>query len=99
MTSAGPCSVTSGGRIASSTGGALRNSKSFMRGVLQGLIATISVGLNVAYAASTLMGVDDARHLLHRTSFAATAAEVNTYARLTREQAIERLLATALPKA
>jgi uncharacterized protein (DUF1800 family) len=70
-----------------------------MRGVLQGLIATtLSVALNVAYAASPL-GIDDARHLLNRTSFASTAPEINTYARFTREQALERLLATARPQA
>jgi len=42
------------------------------------------------------MGADDARHLLLRTSFAATPADVATYARLTREQAVDRLIASAL---
>ncbi len=46
----------------------------------------------VAQAAAQPLGYDDAWHLLGRTSFAATPAEVETYSRLTREQAVERLL-------
>jgi len=46
-------------------------------------------------AQGTPMGTDDARHLLLRTSFAATPADVATYARLTREQAVDRLIASA----
>lgn len=46
-----------------------------------------------AQAAAQPLGYDDARHLLGRTSFAATPTEVDTYSRLTREQAVERLLA------
>ena len=41
------------------------------------------------------MGSDDARHLLERTGFGAPPAEVAAYARLSREQAVERLLAEA----
>jgi len=48
--------------------------------------------LSPAHAA-TLLGFDDARHLLNRTSFAANPEEINAFARLTREQAVDRLLA------
>ena len=39
------------------------------------------------------MGVADAQHLLWRTGFGATPAEVQGWARLTRQQAVDRLLA------
>jgi uncharacterized protein (DUF1800 family) len=38
------------------------------------------------------MGADEARHLLVRTGFGATPAEIADFARLSREQAVERLL-------
>jgi uncharacterized protein (DUF1800 family) len=41
------------------------------------------------------MDYDDARHLLNRTGFGATDAEVRAFAALSREQAIERLLVSA----
>jgi uncharacterized protein (DUF1800 family) len=41
------------------------------------------------------MGEGDARHLLNRTGFGAPPASVAAYARLSREQAVERLLASA----
>ena len=71
-----------------------------MRRVLSGVVAlALCVGLSAAHAASPLLGVDDARHLLLRTSFAATPADVEGYARLTRSQAVERLLAAARQEA
>lgn len=39
------------------------------------------------------MGFDEARHLLNRTSFAAQTAEIEEYAKLTRSDAVDRLLA------
>lgn len=39
------------------------------------------------------MGYDDAKHLLSRTGFSPTEAEVETYAALSRTQAVDRLLA------
>src|SRR5687767_9404911 len=39
------------------------------------------------------LGVDDARHLLARAGFGAAPTEIEAYARLTREQAADRLLA------
>jgi uncharacterized protein (DUF1800 family) len=44
-------------------------------------------------ASAARLGADDARHLLSRTAFGATPAEIETYSRLTREQAADRLLA------
>ncbi|MDP1681664.1 MAG: DUF1800 domain-containing protein [Burkholderiales bacterium] len=38
------------------------------------------------------MGYDDARHLLARTGFAPTESEVQTYAKLSRAQAVDKLL-------
>ena len=38
------------------------------------------------------MGFDEARHLLSRSSFAAQTNEIDDYAKLTREQAVDRLL-------
>ena len=62
------------------------------------LCASASTGLalvfaaGVAQAAGGLLGFDDARHLLNRTSFAASPEDIDAFARLTREQAVERLL-------
>src|SRR5262245_19022428 len=39
------------------------------------------------------MGADEARHLLVRTGFAAHSADIDAYAKLTRAQAVEQLLA------
>ena len=47
-----------------------------------------------ALSASGVLGFDDARHLLNRTGFAASPAEIGVFASLTREQAVERLLAS-----
>jgi len=47
-----------------------------------------------AAARTAPLGVDDARHLLGRTSFGAVPRDVAEFARLTREQAVDRLLAT-----
>jgi len=47
-----------------------------------------------AHAAAPL-GFDDARHLFNRTSFAAGPADIEAFAGLTREQAVDRLLSWA----
>ena len=52
-----------------------------------------------ATAAPAPMGADDARHLLARTGFGPTAAEVQRYAALTREQAVAQLLRDARTEA
>ena len=46
----------------------------------------------VALAAAP-MGFDEARHLLNRTSFAASVDDINAFARLTRAQGVDQLLA------
>ncbi len=43
--------------------------------------------------AAAPMGFDDARHLLNRTSFAAQVSEINEFGKLTRAEAVDRLLA------
>lgn len=64
------------------------------RPLLQVLIVALSGGLATLATAASL-GVDDARHLLSRAAFAAPPAEIESFARLTREQAVERLLSGA----
>ena len=61
------------------------------------LVCIIALLLVVATASAqptpaALMGFDEARHLLNRTSFAAQTTEIDDYAKLTREQAVDRLL-------
>ncbi len=62
---------------------------------LMGLvIAGSAVASGVATSAtSATMGMDDARHLLARTGFGPTLNEIKTYAALTREQGVARVLA------
>src|SRR6185436_14291127 len=54
-----------------------------------------SLGACVAHAAGETLGFDGARHLLNRTSFAASPRDIDAYSKLTREQAADRLLAAA----
>ena len=56
------------------------------------LLLWLLLAPGAALAAGTL-GFDDARHLLNRTSFAASVDDINAFATLTREQAADRLLA------
>jgi uncharacterized protein (DUF1800 family) len=58
------------------------------------LVAVILSGAAWITPAAPL-GFDDARHLLSRASFAAVPAEIESFARLTREQALDRLLSGA----
>jgi uncharacterized protein (DUF1800 family) len=51
------------------------------------------IALAAAFGArAQALGYDDARHLLNRTGFGATDAEVEAFAKLTRAQAVDRLL-------
>ena len=52
----------------------------------------LGVGVATAQGPTLAMGFDQARHLLNRTSFAAQTTEIDDYAQLTREQAVDRLL-------
>jgi len=67
---------------------------------MRDLIRVITLSWAIATAMPALgvpspMGEDEARLLLTRTGFAATADDVRVFSRLTREQAVERLLAGA----
>jgi uncharacterized protein (DUF1800 family) len=57
--------------------------------------------LLLAFVAQTAlaspMGTDDARHLLNRTTFGPTVAEVAEFGRLSRQEAVESLLAATSP--
>jgi uncharacterized protein (DUF1800 family) len=50
------------------------------------------MGTSIASAANGPLGFDDARHLLSRTSFTAAPADIEVFAGLTREEAVDRLL-------
>ena len=50
------------------------------------------------WAAAAPMGFDEARHLLNRTSFAASLEDIESFARLTRAQAVDQLLAWTASK-
>ena len=65
-----------------------------MRRLLTALAFTFLAG-STALATAAPLGFDDARHLLSRAGFAAPPAEVDSVSRLTREQAVDRLLAGA----
>jgi uncharacterized protein (DUF1800 family) len=52
-----------------------------------------------AKAKNSVMGFEEARHLLGRTSFAAQPREIEDYAKLTRAQAVDRLLGETRPLA
>ena len=58
---------------------------------------TAALALALPLAAQAALGFDDARHLLNRTSFAAGPADIETFAALTREQAVDRLSWTGKP--
>ena len=54
------------------------------------LVAAVTLASTVAAAAP--MGYDQARHLLARTGFGPTDAEIRSYAALTREQGVNLVL-------
>ena len=59
---------------------------------IKSLLLVVSLLAPAAAMAAAPMGFDEARHLLNRTSFAANAEDINAFAKLTREQAVDRLL-------
>src|SRR5258706_1364214 len=65
-----------------------------------GAVAIILAVIAPAAArAAVPMGFDEARHLLNRTSFAANVGDIDAFAKLTRTQAVDELLAwTAIHK-
>jgi uncharacterized protein (DUF1800 family) len=56
-------------------------------------LAWSALALTAQAAPNDTLGYDDARHLLTRTGFGATDAEIRAFAPLTRTQAVDRLLA------
>jgi uncharacterized protein (DUF1800 family) len=62
---------------------------------LAGSIATCTPAAVAAAAPAGALGYDDARHLLNRTGFGATQAEIERFAGMTREQAARKLLSDA----
>ena len=67
--------------------------------IIATLLVAVCGGVAVVHAAppqfeQTPLGFDAARHLLLRTSYAAPPAEIAAFARLTREQAVDRLLSS-----
>ena len=62
-------------------------------------LAALIAALLVSTAHATVLGVEDARHLLTRAGFAPPEADVKVFAGLTREQAVNRILSasTAAP--
>jgi uncharacterized protein (DUF1800 family) len=62
---------------------------------LMALFGTLALaGIGAAQAQG--IGVDGARHLLNRTGFAASESEIQSFSRLTREQATDRIMKGAL---
>ena len=57
--------------------------------------AVAALALCAGLATAAPMGPDEARHLLVRTGFGATPAEIATFAPLERTEAVDRLLASA----
>jgi len=55
--------------------------------------AAIALALCAPAQAAMPMGFDEARHLLNRTSFAANVDDIEAFAKLTRAQAVDQLLA------
>ena len=58
-----------------------------------GALAMLAAWLPVRALAAAPMGFDEARHLLNRTSFAASIDDINAFSKLTRAQAVDQLLA------
>jgi uncharacterized protein (DUF1800 family) len=63
-------------------------------GLLSKSIAWLAFAANAQ--ATQPLGYDNARHLLNRTSFAASTSEITDFAKLTPEAAVERLLAARI---
>lgn len=64
-----------------------------VKSALLALALALATAGQSAHAVDAPLGFDDARHLLNRTSFAANMSDIEAFARLTRTEAVERLLA------
>ena len=70
-----------------------------MKLALPRILVFVLLGVGVAAAGAQPIGADAARHLLNRTGFAAHAAQIAEVAKLSRTEAVDRLLAGAVPVA
>ncbi len=52
----------------------------------------LALALPVHAAVDEVLGADNARHLLNRTGFAASGADIGVFAKLNRTEAVDRLL-------
>jgi uncharacterized protein (DUF1800 family) len=73
----------------------IRTLQSALFRVVPGAALLLAFSMLAAPVLGATLGVDDARHLLSRAGFGATPGEIETYSKLTREQAADRLLAGA----
>ena len=71
--------------------GALRGPMGALRGLWKSLFVACMTLLSASAIAGP-MGADDARHLLNRTGFDAQPAQIESFAGLSRSEAVERLL-------
>ena len=67
-----------------------RRSRVFV--TLAALLITAALCQAPAFSSSATLGYDDARHLLARTGFGPTDAEVRAFAGMTRTAAVDKLL-------
>ncbi len=59
-------------------------------------ISIFTLAMQISYSATTdKLSADDARHLLNRTGFAASAAEINAHTGLTRQAAAQKIIANS----
>jgi uncharacterized protein (DUF1800 family) len=104
-TSAGPSSSTAGVRTSAlqapekssmTLASRCRSRRVYrLQHAVASLVTSVAILLWASAAGAATLGPDDARHLLNRTSFAASPAEIAAFARLTREDAAGRLLGSA----
>ena len=64
---------------------------------MKGLLCLLFLWAGLAHGSG--MGYDDARHLLARSGFAPTASELDLFAQLSRQQAVDRILSATLTEA
>ncbi len=75
----------------------MRTSNSFVTNVSRSVVGVLMVlaTAGVQSKPTDLLSLDDARHLLNRSGFAASAADAESFTGLTRQEAADRLLRTS----
>ena len=77
----------------------MRRLRAWMDCRVGAVVIICAIVLPAVARAAVPMGFDEARHLLNRTSFAANVGDIDAFAKLTRTQAVDELLAwTAIHK-